>query len=125
MAQQLDLQCLNSVKNRTRSSKEALQSVWIPPRLSRAADKTLYDIEIVAEEGSKVKIHYVGYDVKFDEWRPKEEIELKKPKLVTQDFSPLTELACQIKRKLAPTRHQDPAVIIHVPTTIDSFSMLT
>ena len=39
----------------------------------KTVDK-LYAVEVVEEEGERVKIHYVGYDDRFDEWRQKEEI---------------------------------------------------
>ena len=65
----------------------------------------LYEIEIVAEEGLKVKVHYCGYSEEYDEWKLKSEIQYIKPQFneVEQDFSPLTELARAIKRKLLPS----------------------
>ena len=39
-------------------------------RKASRVDKTLYDVEIVERDHKtkRVRIHYVGYDVKFDEW---------------------------------------------------------
>ena len=39
-------------------------------RKASRVDKTLYDVEIVERDHKtkRVRIHYVGYDIKFDEW---------------------------------------------------------
>ena len=37
-------------------------------RASRKIDTQLYPVEIVETEGTRVKIHYVGYADKHDEW---------------------------------------------------------
>ena len=86
----------------------------------------LYEIEIVAEEGSKVKVHYCGYSEEYDEWKPKSEIQYIKPQFnqVEQEFSPLTELARAIKRKLLPSRSGDPEVRVQVPCDAASFRAL-
>ena len=41
-------------------------------RVSRQTDK-LYPVEVVETDGSKVKIHYVGYADHHNEWREAEE----------------------------------------------------
>ena len=40
------------------------------------------------------------------------------------EFHPITELACQIKRKVLTNRHVDPDVRIQVPGTEESISVL-
>lgn len=123
-----DLQCIEAVKNRTRAPSQNLieaadQGAVTLPRKERK-DK-LYEIEIVAEDGPRVKVHYLGYESKYDEWKLKDEVVLKQPEnSICRDFHPLTELACQIKRKLHPSRHEDPDVRIQVPGTKESFSQL-
>lgn len=127
------LQCYNTIKNRTRTQSttavEASTSdlMFTLPRKCRQSQnkQQLYDIEIIEEEGSKVKIHYIGYDSRFDEWKPKEEVVLKKPQDLVRDFDPLTELACQIKRRLVPSRHDDPDVRIQTPATEEAFKILS
>ena len=50
-----------------------------PEKLPRAVRTTtdknkLYPVEVLESREETVKIHYVGYDDKFDEWRKKEDI---------------------------------------------------
>ena len=85
---------------------------------------TLYDIDILEEDGAQVKIHYKGYHHTFDEWRPKDQVVLKKPEIAPVDFHPITELACQTKKRLLPSRHEDPAVRIQVPGSEEAFEEL-
>ena len=40
----------------------------------KTADQ-LYPIEVVEEDGDRVKVHYVGYGLEDDEWRKREDIE--------------------------------------------------
>ena len=70
------------------------------------------DIEIV-EDGPNVKIHYVGYDEKY-EWKPRSQILMKKPEDDRTDYSPFIELVSCIKKKLKAIRTDDPAVRIQV-----------
>ena len=44
-------------------------------RASRKIDTHLYPVEVVETEGTRMKIHYVGYADKHDEWREAEEVE--------------------------------------------------
>ena len=115
------LQCLSSIKERRRVPSTAavaaqLEALSPPPRQRQIRADTLYDIEVIEEDGPRVKVHYIGYDSTYDEWKLKEEIALRAAKPTT-DFHPFTELACQIKRKLHPSRHEDPGVRLQVPTT--------
>ena len=50
----------------------------------------LYDIEVVEEdlENDKVKIHYVGYSDKYDEWRCSDEIVIRPPKTTSHAPKP-------------------------------------
>ena len=79
------LQCIQSVKNRTRapskSSLEAAQSKGVLPRKTRSEKQAdnLYEIEVVAEDGPRIKVHYVGYGAVYDEWKHKNDIILNKP----------------------------------------------
>jgi len=55
-------------------------------------------------------------------------VEIKGPSYSQEascDYNPFTELACQVKRKLAPSRHEDPAVRVQVPATNEMFQALT
>ena len=124
------LQCLSSIKDRRRRVPSAaavaaqLEALSPPPRQRQIARADmLYDIEVIEEDGPRVKVHYIGYDSTYDEWKPKEEIALRAAKRTT-DFHPFTEFACQIKRKLNPSRHGDPGVRLQVPTSKEAFSQL-
>lgn len=73
------------------------QEITTPPKKQK--DNVLYDIEIVEEDGHHVKVHYVGYDDKFDEWKLRSQIVMKKPENDCTDYSPFVELVSCIKRK--------------------------
>ena len=105
------LQCIDSFKNRrTRlpsakfveaSATSSQYDGSLSTRKARSKNQ-LYEIEVVDEEGSKVKIHYRGYSEEYDEWKLKSEIQYIKPRFDQDDddFSPLTDLARAIERKL-------------------------
>lgn len=137
-----DLQCMDSIKNRSREpSARSLENLSINekdlnlstrrPRNPKPSNQ-LYEIEVIDRDGPRVKIHYTGYSHSYDEWRMRSEIEYKKPSFSELDdeddedetFSPLRELACSIKKKLIPSRHQDPAVRIQIPCHKSSFDTL-
>ena len=127
------LQCIQSVKNRTRtSSAKGLEATvshcdLSPPRRKNSSKNQLYDIEIIDQDGSRVKVHYIGYSSEYDEWKPKTEVKYVAPTFTSvtdEPFSPLKELACSIKRKLLPCRSGDPDVRIQVPCDITSFTTL-
>ena len=112
------LQCISAVKNRSRMptakslSAIANQYFAIPPK--KRKDNKLDDIEIVDEDGPNVKVHYVGYIEKYDEWKPRSQILIKKPEDDRTDYSPFIELVSCIKRKLKTIRTDDPAIRIQV-----------
>ena len=73
-----------------------------------------------------MKVHYCGYSSQYDEWRPKTEVTYAKPTFQPSDhpYSPLTELACMIKKRLLPRRSDDVEVRIQVPCDLPSFQEL-
>jgi hypothetical protein len=109
---------MNAVKSRSRMptakslSAIANQDFTLPPKKQK--DNKLYDIEIVDEDGPNVKVHYVGYDNKYDEWKPRSQVVMKKPECGHTDYSPFVELVSCIKKKLKAIRTDDPAVRIQV-----------
>ena len=63
------------------------------------ADKELYPIEVVDEDLTRCKVHYVGYNHSYDEWKDKEIIDIS-PEVTggeIQRFSLYHELASRIK----------------------------
>ena len=105
------LQCLDAVKNRTtrvpsRVATEALSPLRLPRREAIHKRSNLYEVEVVEEKGALVKVHYTGYSSIYDEWKPKDEVVLNKPNFFDsdeQEWSPVTELACSIKKHLLPS----------------------
>ena len=128
------LQCLEAIKRTSRApSTKSLESAAISPSHSRGHQERkretknrLYDITIVEENGSQVKVHYCGYSSQYDEWKAKSEVVYNKPKFndIEQDYSALTELACSIKKGLLPSRKEDPEVRIQVLFDLTSFKSL-
>lgn len=131
--QESTLQCIDAVKKRQRiSSWKSLESSitaayiqHLPRKIKQA--RIDYEIEII-EEGSRVKVHYTGYSSQYDEWKEKNDIVISKPDFpltdAEQPISPLTELACTIKKKVLPSRSEDPEVRIQLPCDLSSFQLI-
>ena len=130
-----ELQCLDTIKNRRRvsswrsveASATAVGTQHLP-RKKKASKDRLYEIEIIEEEGTQVKVHYTGYSSEYDEWKEKNDVVFSKPVFpptnTEQPISPLTELACTIKKKLLPSRSEDPEVRIQLPCDSSSFQLI-
>ena len=130
-----ELSCIDVVKTaRTRApSRSLLESQAESPmrpireRVSKPPLNHLYDIEVIEEERYKVKVHYIGYSSKYDEWIRKSEIAYKPTPTPTpqEDLSLLSALACSIKQKLVPSRKiEDPAVRIQLPFDSSTFQLM-
>ena len=92
------------------------------PRVSRQSSKQnsdeLYTIEIIEEREDEVRIHYVGYSSKHDEWRSREEIVQPSTNQPAERYRPFDchdQLAYAIKSALVSHRDKDPAVRIEIP----------
>lgn len=99
------------------------------PRLTR--DQTsrqiskLYPVEVVETDGSKIKIHYVGYADKYDEGREVEDVEAIDTDAVEDErceeaecytpFDPHRELAFRIKAALDSEHRKGVDVRIDIP----------
>uniref|UniRef100_A0A1X7SFA1 Tudor-knot domain-containing protein n=1 Tax=Amphimedon queenslandica TaxID=400682 RepID=A0A1X7SFA1_AMPQE len=91
-----------------------------------ADQSDLFKIRVVEEKGTKVKVHYIGYGKKFDEWKERSELVLLDPgasdattsstdetsSAVYQPFSLYRELANKIKSSLQSSRKDSPSVKI-------------
>ena len=78
----------------------------------------LYPIEVVEREDNRIKIHYTGYDKKFDEWRDMKDIvqpKSTKKSSVYRPFSLYGELSYQVKLALNSSRRKEPEVRIEIP----------
>lgn len=80
------LQCISAVKNRfrmpTAKSLSAIANQDFAAPKKQKKDNKLYDIEIVDEDGPNVKVHYVGYDEKYDEWKPRSQVVMKTQRVI-------------------------------------------
>ena len=97
------------------------------PRPKRTSSRNkLYPISIVERDGSRVKIHYVGYNDGYDEWREVGDIvppsaEPGNPsggsqtrQTIQQQYSLYKELSIKIKQFLTCGRKQSPSVKINM-----------
>ena len=100
--------------------------IWFQPLYIKTDTKNknkLYDVEIVEEKGSEVKIHYYSYSSKYDEQKPKVDDVAPPFQPHEEEFSLLTHLACCIKKGLLPSWSGDP-VCIQVTRNIPLFHVL-
>ena len=80
----------------------------------------LYPIEVVDEDLTRFKVHYVGFSSSDDEWRVKEDVvdiseDFGGPERIIQKFSLYKELAARIKSALNSCRKESPVVRIDMP----------
>ena len=127
-AKMAELSSIAVIKGRKRTpSLRALESVHMSslPRLQRVnvePRNKLYDITIIEELDDKVKVHYVGYPEKFDEWMDRSDVYRKPSSLGGDTELPPSHLsACYIKQKLLPRKLDDPAVKVYMPYSIEAF----
>ena len=87
-----------------------------------------YEIEIIEKRGSQVKVHYIGYGSEYDEWKEESEVVYSKSSFPLDDenqsISPLTELTCAMKKKLLPSRSEDPDVRIQISCDVASLKLI-
>lgn len=86
------------------------------PRATKVKKSKLYPIEVLEETEDRVKIHFTGYDAKYDEWRDRSDIVAPKCSLTQyRPFSLYNELKYQIKLALDSKRRKEPEVRIEIP----------
>ena len=54
-----------------RANYKDLADVKLPRAQPQMTESKLYPVEIVEEEEDQVKVHYIGYDSAYDEWKKK------------------------------------------------------
>lgn len=95
----------------------------------KSSSDELYKIRVIEEKGEKVKVHYVGYSKKYDEWKRREDLvvlddgnddESSHSEDENDDsrYAPLSMyivLADRIKLSLTSNRRVTPAIRIEVP----------
>ena len=110
------------------------------PRLKKKSSKDLFSVKIVEEQGSRVKVHYIGYSCSYDEWRNREEIELLDSEVAEEPestqgmeseaiattrynpFSLFNELLFKIKSGLSCNRKVSPKIKITMPFDLVAFN---
>ena len=99
-----ELQCLESVKKRLRPPSQkcieaAFQDNTVFETKTRRKQNTVYEIEVIKEDGPRVKVHYIGYSAKYDEWKLRYEVLLKQPRTMPWD---MRERAMKIASEIRP-----------------------
>ena len=110
------------LRETVRQDYKQLNDVHIPRiKPSKREEDKLYPVEIVdrADDG-RVKVHYIGFSDRYDEWKDNDDIvpneaagEQRVP--VYKPFDLHCELAYQIKVSLDSRNHRDPDVRIDLP----------
>ena len=118
--------CIYNLREGATRNYRQLCSLNIPRvRTTRPQDK-LYPVEVVERNGSRVKIHYVGYDNSTDEWRELKDLVFTNStsqgtsgnnnstisNTIIQPYSLYNELRIKIKQTLVCGRKQSPVVTI-------------
>ena len=94
--------------------------------MAATGNNDLYNIRVVEERGDKVKVYYVGYRRKFNEWKKRDELvvlddkstELSEDSDNEEAYVPLSLykiLADRIKLSLSSNRRSAPSVRIDIP----------
>ena len=103
---------------------------WLPRMRRQQKDSATKDVEIVDRDAmGRVKIHYIGYNSRHDEWKPESELvdlPVQKSSSSTdllQPFNVYDELSYCIKAALKPSGHRkDPDVRLELPISLLSFN---
>ena len=107
----------------------------VKKKKTEAADNNLYEIEIkeVDVAAQRLKIHFKGYDEKFDEWRPFTDGSLPFVRLEKMSQPSTNSLQKrlngfneriyrEIKRRLFSGRKDDAEIRIEIPIDVDVFN---
>ena len=101
-------------------------------RPRKVAEK-LYPVNVIEKQDGRVKIHYVGYEDHFDEWRNEEEVEILdqdaketesnvEPCEVLEPYSFYRDLGIKIKRALSCNRTASPVIKMAMPFDVIVFN---
>ena len=120
------------LRSSQRKNYRDLLSCKIPRASSKKVDtRKLYSIEIIERKDDRVKVHYVGYSSKYDEWKEKSEIKFPGPQcdqvedeeaVVYEPFSLYKDLSLRIKRALSCNRKASPIIKLSMPFDLLSFN---
>lgn len=98
----------------------------------------MFPIKVLQKEGDKVKVHYIGYDKKYDEWKDQREVEIitdgevNQPEsiqeqrqdepIVYKPYSLYNDLSVRIKKAIICSRTASPKVKIIMPFDVMMFN---
>ena len=72
-----------NLRNHERINYWAIENPTLPrdQTTRMQGSQRLYELEIVEEDDftSRVKVHYIGYDSEYDQWRNKEDVVVIQP----------------------------------------------
>ena len=112
-----------NLRKRVVSDYRQLTSLKLPRNSRKQVAQKLYPIEVVARRESQVRIHYIGYDDDYDEWREADDlVPLNQDDnrtntnhtTIIQPFNLHFELGVKIKQALVCGKKQSPRVIIDI-----------
>ena len=85
-------------------------------------DGAFYPVRLVERDGTRVLIHYVGYDPHFDEWREEKDlVNMPSPCLTDECYDLHQDLALKIKSSLTSKRKSNPLVRVDMPFDKQTF----
>ena len=98
------------------------RSAKSPKRKRADQSDTLYPVTVLEDDGSRYRVHYVGYSDSYDEWKDYSDVEaLNVDEGDSTPFSLYRELANKIKASLKSGRKESPIVKIEMPFDRISF----
>ena len=112
-----------NLRKRVVSDYRQLTSLKLPRNSRKQVAQKLYPIKVVARRESQVRIHYIGYDDDYDEWREADDLvplnqdDNRTNTNHTTIIQPLDlhfELGVKIKQALVCGKKQSPRVIIDI-----------
>lgn len=117
------------LRNTERVNYKKLSNLTLPRAKKVKCDDRLYPVEVVDKEDHRVKIHYLGYDSSYDEWREYGDVvPLTSPDIaegsqpLLQPFSLYAELGIKIKQALTCGRKESPSIRIDMPFDVLLFN---
>ena len=117
----------NSKLRWNKSNYRDLLICKLPRRSAKKVQQKLFSVEIIEKEESRVKVHYIGYSNKFDEWKDESEVKVTEEVLENNEsseetatayrpFSLYDELRLKIKGILSCNRKASPIIKITMPS---------
>ena len=118
-----------ALRHTERINYRKLSDLKLPRAIKVKSDDRLYPVEVVDKEDHRVKIHYLGYDSSYDEWREQDDVvPLTSPAIAENSqtllhpFSLYAELGIKIKQALTCGRKESPSIRIDMPFDVLMFN---